>query len=457
VRSLVLKLILQSLSEATHVTNEPMETSANSQKRSKRQVLGKPQKAFLRFPHGLGSICLEEVKHILENPIFSTDKHPTASLTENAVQIDSIGFREILALAMRVTTARDLLWVLDETKADSIGQLKSKLKRIPWDFLTIPGSRWAIKATSQKSRVFHEGILKELAQAELQSRGCEVVPVKDAIQRLDLRLDEDRLQVAVSIPGRFLYQRRYKASLHSLAPLKEDIAAGVVRLASESFHNRLPHWKGTAHIWVPFAGSGTFAFESAIYFLSIAPEIFFGRLGAESFPCTPDASIRFARKELRSRWLKKSAMPLRWHLVEKDSVQVESLRENISGFNNTLINAGGPSLDTSIIHGDVFKTALPATGPQDLLIALLNPPYGQRLGKETSPTKEYGKLGLLLKAYAKDRAVIGAVLVPDTPTLTSFLKPLNEFHTTEHVIRHGGKKITIVVFERGLAQLLTGS
>ena len=150
-------------------------------------------------------------------------------------------------------------------------------------------------------------------------------------------------------------------------------------------------------------------------------------------------------------------MPLRWHLVEKDAVQVASLKENVSGFNDILIHAGGASLDTSIIHGDVFKVALPNIESQDLMIALLNPPYGQRLGIETSPTKEYGKLGRLLNAYAEHKALIGAIMVPDASTHTSFLKQLNEFHTTEHMIRHGGKKITIVVFERGLEKLTSPS
>lgn len=425
-----------------------METPSTFEKRVKRRILGRPQRALLRFPHGLGEVCLHETRVCLDSPVFPASFSPVLSLKENAVHIEGIGYRELLALALRVTTARDLLWILDEGRADSVSQLKSKLTRIPWDFLTTPDEKWAIKATSRGSQVFHEGILKDLAQKELASRGCHAVSVKEATQRLDLRLEHNRLQVAVSIPGRFLYQRRYKSSRVSLAPIKEDLAAGIIHLAIADFPWTLPQKENSLHVWVPFAGSGTLAFESALHLRNITPEIFFGRLGAESFPCTPQASVRFARKELRARWLAHAGPAVQWHLIEKDARQVTGLQKNTNDFNAIITAATGAPLTFSVTHGDVFATPLPDTQRGDTLLALLNPPYGQRLGKGSSPIKQYGKIGQKLSEMPLDRAVCGTILAPDAPSLQSFRRALEDFETKDHVVRHGGQKITALTFCR---------
>ena len=177
------------------------------QKRIKRHILGRPHKARLRFPHGLGSICLEEASLYLSSSVFPSDTPPTISLKDNCVEIVNIGYRELLALTMRMTTARDVLWIVEEGAADSPAKLKKKLAQVSWDFVLSPGEAWAIRATSRASRVFHEGLIKECVQKELESRGCTIASAKDAERRLDVRIESDRLEIAISISGRFLYQR----------------------------------------------------------------------------------------------------------------------------------------------------------------------------------------------------------------------------------------------------------
>lgn len=424
-----------------------MSDSSHLPKRMKRQILGHLHQAVLRFPHGLGKVCFKEVQDCLSSPVFPSKESPILSLKDNCVEISNINYRELLALTMRMTTAKDILWIIAEGRADSLQKLRKKLAQLPWDFYVCKGERWSIRANSRASRVFHEGIIKNLAQLELEARGCSIVPAKDADQRLDIRIDSDRYQIAVSVSGRFLFQRRYKSSFQSIAPLKEDLAAGLVRLGwGEKLVD--PSHDRTVHVWVPFAGSGTLAFESVLFMGQIAPEIFFGNFGAESFPCTPKASTQFARKTLRSKWSLTSDSSPCWHLVEMDSVQFEALQKNVDFFSQRLSAFGYKKLNTNLLQHDVFSIPPPSTKTGDLLFVLLNPPYGERLSTKKTAIKIYEKIGLLLSNLPKDIEVRGAILVPDESSLQVLLNNLQFFQTSLYAVRQGGKKISIVAFSR---------
>jgi 23S rRNA G2445 N2-methylase RlmL len=399
-------------------------------------------------------VCFEEAQACLSSPIFPAKERPTLSLKDNCVEIANINYRELLALTMRMTTARDILWIIAEGRADSLQKLKKKLAQVPWDFYVSRGERWSVRANSRASRVFHEGIIKQLAQIELETRGCTLVPAKDADQRLDIRIDSDRIQIAVSVSGRFLFRRRYKSSFQSIAPLKEDLAAGLVRVGwgEKDF---VPSSGRTVHIWIPFAGSGTLAFESILFIGQIAPEVFFGELGAESFPCTPKASTQFARKILRSKWsLNDDSSPC-WHLVEMDGLQFEALQENVDFFSKRLSDFDYKKLNINLAQSDVFSIPPPTTKTGDLLFVLLNPPYGERLSTKKAALKIYAKIGLLLSDLPKNIEVRGGILVPEESSLQVLTNNLQLFQTSSYAVRQGGKKISIVAFSRQFHGLAT--
>jgi len=82
------------------------------------------------------------------------------------------------------------------------------------------------------------------------------------------------------------------------------------------------------------------------------------------------------------------------------------------------------------------------------LLALFNPPYGERLGSKNDARKTYKNIGQILTQLPSDIEVRGAILVPDRDTLQTFTTALQTFQTKEHIIRQGGKKITVVTFSR---------
>jgi len=83
----------------------------------------------------------------------------------------------------------------------------------------------------------------------------------EAGQRISLRLTEDACEVSVDASGEILHKRGYRKEI-SRAPLRETIAAGILRLAD---------YLGTEPLWDPLCGSGTIAIEAALIALNKAP------------------------------------------------------------------------------------------------------------------------------------------------------------------------------------------
>ena len=76
-----------------------------------------------------------------------------------------------------------------------------------------------------------------------------------------VHLDEHRVTLAIDTSGVPLFKRGYRAG-HGEAPIKEDLAAGILALSG---------WDGTSPLVDPMCGSGTFLFEAWMRAARIAP------------------------------------------------------------------------------------------------------------------------------------------------------------------------------------------
>ena len=131
-----------------------------------------------------------------------------------------------------------------------------------------------------------------------------------------------------------------------------------------------------------------------------------------------------------------------------NALQFESLKKNVRYFSEKLVSPNFQALNITLEHNDVFDALPPLTARGDLIFALFNPPYGERLGSKKEARKTYEKIGQLLTNHPLDIDIRGAILIPEMDSLRSFLATLKAFTTKEYAVRQGGKKITIVVFSR---------
>ncbi len=157
------------------------------------------------------------------------------------------------------------------------------------------------------------------------------------------------------------------------APLRENLAAGILRLAA---------WVPGIPLLDPMCGSGTVLLEAAHMALGIAPGL--GRRFAFEKFKNFDAH-RWRELRRRSAAQQKPKVPLGIYGSDLAGDALKAARAN-------LIAAGLEKI-VSLKRADVLELSAPAKEG----IIVTNPPYGVRLGEQQALAEFYPKLGDALK------------------------------------------------------------
>ncbi|MDR2260204.1 MAG: THUMP domain-containing protein [Azoarcus sp.] len=190
--------------------------------------------------------------------------------------------------------------------------------------------------------------------------------------RIHAFLNRDTLLLYLDTSGEPLYKRGIKSAMVE-APLKENLAAGILRLAG---------WREDEALADPMCGSGTFLIEAAQMALGIAPGLerrfAFERL--RTFDASQWAAIRGEAQARQS-----PPRPLRLHGSDIAEDQVRGTRANLA--------AAGLESCVTLECADLLELAPSAAGG----VMVTNPPYGVRLGVAEELTAFYPRLGDVLK------------------------------------------------------------
>lgn len=190
--------------------------------------------------------------------------------------------------------------------------------------------------------------------------------------RIHAFLTDREATLYLDTSGPPLYKRGYKfASVE--APLKENLAAGILMLAG---------WQPGTPLLDPMCGSGTFLLEAALMAHGIAP----GLARKFGFIRLADFDAALWRKLLaEAEGCRNPAAPQTIFGSDISQDQVERARQNLA--------AAGLHECVQLECADLLQRAPPA--PQGVLVA--NPPYGVRLGQQERLAAFYPKLGDALK------------------------------------------------------------
>ena len=190
--------------------------------------------------------------------------------------------------------------------------------------------------------------------------------------RIHAFLSDREATLYLDTSGEPLYKRGFKyASVE--APLKENLAAGILRLAG---------WEPGTPLLDPMCGSGTFLLEAALMAHDIAPGLArkFGFFRLDNF----DAALwqkLLAEAEARKRPV--VPQPIVGSDISQD--QVERARQNLA--------AAGMHACVQLECADLLQRNAPV--PEGVLVA--NPPYGVRLEEAEWLEAFYPRLGDALK------------------------------------------------------------
>lgn len=167
--------------------------------------------------------------------------------------------------------------------------------------------------------------------------------------------------------------KRGKRIAASAAPLRENLAAGILRLAG---------WEPGIPLLDPMCGSGTFLLEAALMALDIAPGL--GRHFAfEKFKNFDGRRWRETLQQSAARQRPKTPLAIYGSDISGDALK--AARANLA--------AAGLEKLVSLKQANVLEIAAPAKEG----IIVTNPPYGVRLGEQRELAEFYPKLGDLLK------------------------------------------------------------
>lgn len=192
--------------------------------------------------------------------------------------------------------------------------------------------------------------------------------------RIQAFLDKDTVSFYVDTSGEALHRRGYRRDAGE-APLKENLAAGIVRLAG---------WRPDEALLDPMCGSGTIAIEAALMALAIPPG--HGRgFGFERLSGFDRPKWDEVRKAALARRAPARHLPI--FARDRYGDELKKARANLE--------AAGLSDCVELKQADVLDTGTPAESG----VMIANPPYGARLGEDAALAEFYPKLGDTLKKY----------------------------------------------------------
>ena len=182
----------------------------------------------------------------------------------------------------------------------------------------------------------------------------------------------DECTLYIDTSGAPLYQRGLRQKTVD-APLKENVAAGILRLSG---------WQPGTPLLDPMCGSGTFLVEAAMMALDHAPGLS-RRFAFEALESFQPATWQRLQAEAQARRQPARKLPL-WG-VDRDPEALQAARQNLAH--------AGLEAAIHLTQADFLRT--PAPAPSGIIVS--NPPYGVRLDELDMLAAFYPQLGDWLK------------------------------------------------------------
>ncbi|MDX5364418.1 MAG: THUMP domain-containing protein [Pseudazoarcus pumilus] len=192
--------------------------------------------------------------------------------------------------------------------------------------------------------------------------------------RVHAFLTKDAVTLYLDTSGEPLYKRGFKRAAVE-APLKENLAAGILRLAG---------WTPDEALIDPMCGSGTFLIEAAQIALDVAPGL--GRRFAFERLKNFD---RAGWAKLRSEAEARRKPPRELAIYGADLVAEQVRRAGVN------LEAAGLKDCVRLMRADILEIDPPVESG----VMVTNPPYGVRIGEESELAAFYPELGDALKQH----------------------------------------------------------
>ncbi len=348
-----------------------------------------------------------------------------------------VAFTGDLETAYRVClwsrVASRTLLALGDVAAPDPEALYEGLLGMPWEEHVPAEGTLAVDVVASRSPISHTGYATLKVKDAIVDRLRERFGVRPSVDtvapdvRVNVALRGTKAVVSVDLAGDGLHRRGYRTpGKQAVAPLKENLAAGVLLLAG---------WPEIAAAGGGFAdplcGSGTLVLEAALMALDIAPGLLRERWGFGGW-CGHDAA---AWERLLAEAAERRQMGLARELLLAGS---DTDRRAI-GLARASAGRAGLSGHVRFDHRDV-RDAAPLKGSAPGLVAT-NPPYGERLSAGDELRPFYAAIGSTLRERFGGWRACVVTGAPDLIAVTG-LAP-----GAEHATYNGRIPVTVAVAE----------
>lgn len=429
-----------------------MPSSLNEQFKNsiKKNIYAKAQIAKIIFPPGFSDIALAETTEILNHLWIAKKFTGQIYSLKNEIQIRPVFMLALVELLLRNHGLTDIRLVILKEMALGKKAFEQHCREVNWDFYLNQQMSLKIKVNSIASNAFHENSLKQIIGEVLNPYVKEIVSGEDTDETTTLYVElyKNKLTLSISLAGQPLYKKGYRGQLSLSAPLREDLAASCIKrwlqLKTE-FYPQL----STDILFIPFSGTGTFAFEYLQILWQFFPAHSSRTYALEKMPLFKKenffALIKHA-KEISAAEIRKPTS-LKVICIDQSKEANNALNDNLAHFKQSMDNTIFP--DFTIMEENFFNL-----NPKDFagnLFIPLNPPYGIRLNNETSTISFYKKIALKLNEFINlacqnNTKVSGFILCPTEETWSTIMHHLKSAATKTYHFTQGGLDIRACYF-----------
>jgi putative N6-adenine-specific DNA methylase len=381
----------------------------NLEKRIKRHVIGPRHTLFAVTLPGCEEVCRRELNSL-------SDTIDVDRVVQGGV-LFSGRLTDVYRANLHLRTAGRVLMRIASFKATAFHRLERQLAALPWSIYLPAGALPSVRAAAHRSRLHHTGAIEARVTGTIRSHWSEMqIPlVHNADQCVFIRLEDDRVTVSIDSSGENLYRRGLKT--HSAqAPLRETTAAFILTFCG---------YRPDRLLLDPMCGSGTFSLEAAMMAKRMPPG-FHRCFAFLQWPAFRSRQWDYL-KRTAGQAIQQVQHPV-IHASDRDEKACDDLKRCAS--------CNGLEDAIQVRSQDFFDLRVNACKmPPGLIV--LNPPYGRRLGTQTTPAMFYRKIAAKLTRDFKGWQL--AMLIPDRAMARALPLKLRPFP-----LRHGGLDITLL-------------
>jgi len=314
-------------------------------------------------------------EELLEKELLQLGAQKIKTGVRNVSFFGDKGFMYKCNIGLR--TAIKILKPIKKFRVKNEAELYNKIKEIQWEnFLDVNGTL-AVGSTLSGSLFTHSQYVSLKTKDAIVDRFRDKfgsrpnVDLRHPDIKIDIHIERSYCTVSLDSSGESLHKRGYRISTN-IAPINEVLAAGLVMMSG---------WSGESDFMDPMCGSGTILIEAAMIACNIPPNLMRNEFGFESWK---DWDVDLYEKIENSLLTKTRDFHFKLIGFDKSPSAVRKAIENIK-------NANLEDFIT-VKHEDFFKTH---KSPDNKLLIVFNPPYGERLDLDFKSF--YSQVGSTLK------------------------------------------------------------